>query len=94
VIPARHSIVSVTPGPVTLSAVLRDDAPGDALIVRLYNRSGQPARAEVQFGFGVSSVDRVNLLHGDPQPVALTANDRITVEVNAWQIVTLRVRPR
>lgn len=65
----------------------------DAYAVRVFNASGDESEAVMEFGGAVESAQCVNL---NEEPIennaAETKDNKVTVPVGAWQIVTVSVK--
>lgn len=83
-------------GAVVVSAVkLAADRSGD-LVVRLFEQRGARSRALVRFGVDVAEVrvcDLVETTDAEASVISVALGREAAVELNAFQVLTLRVRP-
>jgi alpha-mannosidase len=92
-LPREYSFVSTAPQNVVATAVKISQAPWepDALVVRVYETSGQAARAELKLGFDVFSAEEVNLVE---QPLGRQldcANNTLSFDIGAGELKTFRL---
>ena len=88
-LPAVHSFLSLTPGNLLLTACYRNDA--DGLTVRFYETEGRATTATLVLPDKARKAVAVDL---QEQPVPLPVKVRggqVTLAVQPWQIVTLKI---
>jgi len=89
-LPARASLLSVTPERLVLSAVKKRER-GDGLIVRAYNPFDTPAHAVVESLFTIRSAYRTNLNEQRQEELAVGSDGAVPVQIGGKQIVTLEL---
>jgi len=89
-LPMAGSLLAVSPRGVSLSACHAD---GDRLLLRVFERSGGPARAEIALPFEVAEAAVVDL-NGEPMdgPVVEVDGRTVAVKLRPWQIATVAVK--
>ncbi len=91
ILPAEHSFVSVGQDHVVLTAVKKAEE-GDALVLRFYEWAGKSGNVELSIPSGATSAHISDLMeNAEGSPLSITANNRITVPVHAFEIVSVRV---
>jgi alpha-mannosidase len=88
-LPPVHSFVSVEPSRVIVSA-LKKAEDDDAWILRVYESTGQPATATISLPFAAKTVNEVNLIEWEAKPLPLSGT-KLTVNLGAWEVKTLRI---
>jgi len=89
-LPAERSFVSIEGGNVVLTA-LKKTEDGDALLLRFYEWAGKTGDVQISLPQGASTASLTNLMEkttGQPLPLV---DDKITVPVHPYEIVTVRV---
>jgi hypothetical protein len=88
ILPEEKSFVKLSPRTVQLSAFYRQ---GDRYIARLYQCSGEPARASLELPMNVAGAREVNF-HGEPRGKVITAGKQsVQFNIGPWEIVTLEL---
>jgi mannosylglycerate hydrolase len=92
-LPPWHSMVSLEPGSVILTALKRSDA-DSRLLVRFYSLAQSVINATVRFGFRVSEIHRATAAERIIKPLDLSADrTECKLPVESGEIVTLLLRP-
>lgn len=91
-LPPQQSFFLIEPAQVLLSA-LKKAEDDDGWIVRIYEATGTPVTATVTLPFAAAAVSEVNLIEGEEKPTPL-AGAKFTVNLNAWEIKTLKIKGR
>lgn len=95
--PARHSFAAIQPGNVMLKVIKKAEDSG-AMILRLYEFAGRPARARIQLPARAAQVIETNLMERPERAAAsgprLSADGRsVSLAVGPYQIRTLQLTP-
>jgi alpha-mannosidase len=88
--PVRPLVTIDNDGVIVESVKLADDRSGD-LIVRLYEARGTRTQTTVQAGFAATAVTIVDLLERELDRADLV-DERVTVDLRPFQILTLRIQ--
>ncbi len=89
---ATQSFIELDPGQLVISAVKPEES-GEALVIRLWNPTGQPQRGTIRFWKPVQRAEAVKL-NEDPDPDAsqpVVKGKTVSVQASRHRIVTLRV---
>ena len=86
----RPLVASSSPQVIIESVKLAEDDSND-LIVRLYESTGGRATTKVSFAGNAASIQRTNLLESPIEGSTTLGGSEISLELRAFQIVTLRV---
>lgn len=91
-LPQEFSFVAVEPADLVMSTLKKAEA-NDALIIRLYNTTGNSVQARVKLSLPFKEARLVNLAERDIQPTALPVNDDNTIilEMRGHQICSIKV---
>jgi alpha-mannosidase len=89
-LPARHSFVIVDGDNVVLTA-LKKAEDGNALVFRLYEWAGKTSNVEVSLPSGAMAASLTSLMEKAEGPPLVVTNNRVTVPVHPYEIVSVRV---
>ena len=89
--PSLPSLISTSSTNVIIETVKRAED-GNGIIVRLYESQRKRGLIQVQAGFGLQAAWVTNLLEENEKPLSVE-NDTIQLQLNPYQIVTLRLVP-
>jgi alpha-mannosidase len=88
--PATASLVTVSGVPLQVSAVKQADR-SDGIVVRVVEVNGRRGRATLELWSRVVQAFRCDLLERDEAELPVTDNGRIELDVQPFEIITLRV---
>ncbi len=91
-LPAQFSFFNIEPAQVMLSA-LKKAEDDDSWIVRVYETAGAPVTATLALPFAATAVSEVNLIETEEKPTLLSGA-RFSINLNAWEVKTLKIRGR
>jgi alpha-mannosidase len=63
----------------------------DSVAVRFYEAEGRAVRAHLRFFKPVKQAWKTNLIEEEPDPLPVGSNGTVELEVNPWEIVTLKL---
>ncbi|MGC1685974.1 MAG: alpha-mannosidase [Candidatus Acidiferrales bacterium] len=91
VLPPQQSFVSAAPENVVLTAMKKSED-GDSLILRFYEWAGESANIHITLPKGAASASIANLMeHPEESTLTIMAEHEITVPIDPYEILTLRV---
>jgi alpha-mannosidase len=91
-LPAQYSFFSIEPATVMLST-LKKSEDDDSWVVRVYETTGTPVTATLSLPFAATAVSEVSIVEWEEKPTPL-AGAKISVNLNAWEVKTLKIRGR
>ena len=89
-LPSQHSFVSIAGDDVVLTA-LKKAEDSDALLLRLYEWAGKTADVQISLPEGASGAALTNLMEKAEGATLSVVNNRVTVPVQPYEIVSVRV---
>jgi alpha-mannosidase len=89
-LPAHHAFARVEPADVMLSALKRGED-DDALVLRLYETTGETATAQLHLAAPVQSAEEIDLLEHRRRPLPVR-DGAVTLELAPYEVSSVRVR--
>ena len=88
--PETKSFIQVKPENVVISCVKTAEDSND-IVIRMYDATGEGAKAEVLFGFKIEKASETDLMEREINKLKLEG-ERVTVDLKPFEIKTLRIR--
>lgn len=85
-----HSVITVEPAELVLSAVYRSS---ESLIVRVYNITREAVNGMIRFGFLVASAALANMAEETQAPLAVE-NGAVQISARGGEVLTLKITPQ
>ena len=84
-LPCSHSFFSISPSNLIMTGFYKE---GRNFILRFYESHGEKTKARIEFPFVVKQAKKIDL--DGKTLISLAAGKTVNLEVNGWEIVTLR----
>jgi len=88
--PETKSFIQIKPENVVISCVKMAEDSND-IVIRMYDATGEGAKAEVLFDFKIEEASEVDLMEREIDKLKLEG-ERVTVDLKPFEIKTLRIR--
>ncbi len=89
-LPPSGEFLRLEPGNLIMTTLKKceDD---DSLVLRFYEAEGRFTRARVRLAPPIRKAWQTNLIEEEPEPVAITSQGALELEIKPWEIVTLKL---
>lgn len=91
--PREKSFLKIEPDNVVLTAFKQCEEELGHLILRVYEIWGQKSTVKIQLPIKVARVFKTNLIEEQKEEIELDKENKIKVDIGAYEILTLRVHP-
>ena len=89
-LPPRGEFLHLEPSNFVMTAMKKSED-DSTLALRFYEAEGRASRAHVQLGRPIQYAYKTNLIEEEPEAVPVSPGGTVELDVNPWEIVTLRL---